>query len=297
MKKKMMVALCCMTMAMGLLTGCTSGTANDTQASSTTEEVEATDSTTSEETESAESENTESEGDEVYGSMEGVKVKIGTSGTFGPFSYYDEDGATLIGYDMDMLAAIQEILGFEIDGEIQAMDYSALTTSVAEGKLDIVAAGLCATDERREVMNFTESYFDSSLSAVVNTSTNTDITGVDSLAGKTIAVEKGTEANMYATENLTDSNLQVFDNITMAYEALEQGKVDALIELTSGCAFYLKTAENSGLEIVGDAFDVGETTYAIALNSEFGYVEEFDAALAILTENGTMDELYTKWCE
>lgn len=82
--------------------------------------------------------------------MEGVTLKVGTSGLFGPFSYYDADGKTLIGYDMDLLTDLQEILGFDIDGGVQAMDYSALTASLAEGKLDVGAAALCATDERKE---------------------------------------------------------------------------------------------------------------------------------------------------
>lgn len=61
------------------------------------------------------------------------------------------DGKTLIGYDVDLLNDLQELLGFEIDGGLQAMDYSALTTSLAENKLDIGAAALCATDERKKL--------------------------------------------------------------------------------------------------------------------------------------------------
>lgn len=271
MKKRIFAILLCVTMTMGMLAGCSS-----------------------EKTESGES---STKADDINGSMKGVKVKVGTSGTFGPFSYYDTDGKTLIGYDMDMLYALQDILGFDIDGDIQAMEYSALTTSVAEGKLDIVAAGLCVTDERKKVMNFTDAYYESSLSVVVNSTKDTGITGEDTLAGKTIAVEKGTEAHLYAQQNLTDSTLQVFDTITTAYEALEQGKVDALIELTSGCTFYLKTAKDTNLKIVGDEFDVGETTYAIALNPDFDYLDEFNEALNILKENGTMDKLNDKWCK
>lgn len=296
MKKKLVSMLCCTVMAVSMLAGC--GNSSETQEkpdqSAQTADSSAKETTVTEE--AVDQGSTETM-DDIRGCMKGVKVRIGTSGTFGPFSYYDTDGTTLIGYDLDMLYALQDILGFDIDGDIQAMDYSALTASVTEGKLDVVAAGLCVTDERKEVMNFTDSYAESSLSVVVNKDTNTDITGVESLSGKTVAVEKGTEAHMYAQQNLTDSDLQVFDNITIAYEALEQGKVDALIELTSGCAFYLKTAENSKLEIVGDEFDKGETTYAIALNKDFDYLDEFNAALNMLKEDGTMDKLYSTWCE
>ena len=54
--------------------------------------------------------------DELKDSMKGVKLKVGTTGLFGPFTYYDEDGKTLIGYDVDLLNDLQELLGFEIDG-------------------------------------------------------------------------------------------------------------------------------------------------------------------------------------
>ena len=53
--------------------------------------------------------------------MKGVKLKVGTTGLFGPFTYYDEDGKTLIGYDVDLLNDLQELLGFEIDGGLQAI--------------------------------------------------------------------------------------------------------------------------------------------------------------------------------
>ena len=95
-------------------------------------------------------------GGTVEGALKGVKITFGTSGLFAPFSYYDDDGTTLIGFDLDFYQALKDYLGFEQEGEIQVMDYSALTTSLAEGKLDIGMAALCATDERKKVMNFTE---------------------------------------------------------------------------------------------------------------------------------------------
>ncbi len=49
----------------------------------------------------------------------------------------------MIGYDLDLINDLQDLLGFEIDGGIQAMDYSALTTSLAENKLDMGVSTLC----------------------------------------------------------------------------------------------------------------------------------------------------------
>lgn len=168
--------------------------------------------------------------DELKDSMKGVKLKVGTTGLFGPFSYYDEDGKTLIGYDLDLINDLQDLLGFEIDGGIQAMDYSALTTSLAENKLDMGAAALCATDERKEVMKFSDIYCDSGQVVMVNKSNDEGIKSVDDLKGKKVAVEKGTASHTYASKNLSDADLEVHDTITTAYESLEQKKVDAVIQ-------------------------------------------------------------------
>lgn len=235
--------------------------------------------------------------EDVTGSMEGVSLKIGTSGLFGPFSYYDTDGTTLIGYDIDLLTKIQEILGFEIEGGMQAMDYSALTTSIAEGKLDLGAAALCATDERKEVMDFSQIYCDSGQMVMINKDAGTGIESVDDLAGKTVAVEKGTASHLYAQKNLTDATLEVHDTITTAYESLEQKKVDAVIQDGPGCAFYIKTTDGTALETVGEEFNQGQAPYCIAYNKDFEYQEQFNAALQMLQDDGTIDELYATWCE
>jgi len=232
------------------------------------------------------------------GALKGVTLKVGTSGLFGPFSYYDQDGTTLIGYDIDLIKALQGILGFEIEGgQIQAMDYSALTASVAEGKLDIAAAALCVTDERKKVIDFSNIYQDSGLVVMVNTDNGSGINSVEDLAGKTVAVEKGTASHAYAQKTLTDSTIQVHDTITTAYLSLEQGKVDAVIQDGPGAAFYIKTATETKLKVVGDEFNQGQSPYAIAFTKGFKYVDLFNAALDELEANGTMDELASKWCK
>jgi polar amino acid transport system substrate-binding protein/glutamine transport system substrate-binding protein len=230
--------------------------------------------------------------------LSGVTLNIGTSGLFGPFSYYADDGKTLIGYDIDLFAELQNKLGFTISGDgIQAMTYSALTTSVGQGKLDLAAAALCVTDERKEVMDFSETYCDSGLAVMINKSANSGITGIDSLAGKKIALEKGTASHAYADKYLQDATVDVHDAITTAYAALEQNKVDAVIQDGPGCAFYIKTNPDSNAEIVGEEFNQGQSPYAVAFKKNFDYGEQFKTALAELKADGTLDRLYEKWCK
>lgn len=244
--------------------------------------------------------------DSVKGSLEGVKLSFGTTALFAPFTYYDTDGTTLIGFDLDLMNALKDYLGFEIDGDIQVMDYSALTTSLAEGKLDFGMAALCATDERKEVMDFTDTYRDSGQVVMINKETSpSEIKDIDTLVkgDYKIAVEKGTASHLYCTNNgVSDDRLEVHDTITTAYESLEQGKVDAVIQDGPNAYYYIKTTDGTKLEVVGDEFNQGQAPYAIAFSKDCaeandGIIDTFNQAIKDLTEDGTMDKLAKEWLE
>ena len=204
MKKKLVAVMMCAAMVAMLGVGCGSKSSDDSSSKSETKKTL-----------------TE---DDIKDSMKGVKLKVGTTGLFGPFSYYDEDGKTLIGYDLDLINDLQDLLGFEIDGGIQAMDYSALTTSLAENKLDMGAAALCATDERKEVMKFSDIYCDSGQVVMVNKS-NEEQKKVDAV------IQDGPGANFYI-KTTPDSNLEVVG------DEFNQGQAPYCVAISKECKYY-----------------------------------------------------------
>lgn len=281
-------------MVMTLAAGCGSSSGSSTGSK---------DKTSAEDSSSSSSSGTDGS---VKGALDGVKLSFGTTALFAPFTYYDKDGTTLIGFDIDLEKALQDYLGFELDGDVQVMDYSALTTSLAEGKLDFGMAALCATDERKAVMQFSDTYCDSGQVVMINKETSPkEITDIDTLidGDYTIAVEKGTASHLYCQNNgVDDSRLEVHDTITTAYESLEQGKVDAVIQDSPNAYYYIKTTDNTKLEVVGDQFNQGQSPYAIAISNDAaerndGLVDIFNQALSDLTDNGTIDELTSTWLE
>lgn len=294
MKKKIISILMTTAMVMTLAAGC--GSSSGSSAGSE-------DKTSAEDSSSSSSSGTDGS---VKGALDGVKLSFGTTALFAPFTYYDKDGTTLIGFDIDLEKALQDYLGFELDGDVQVMDYSALTTSLAEGKLDFGMAALCATDERKAVMQFSDTYCDSGQVVMINKETSPkEITDIDTLidGDYTIAVEKGTASHLYCQNNgVDDSRLEVHDTITTAYESLEQGKVDAVIQDSPNAYYYIKTTDNTKLEVVGDQFNQGQSPYAIAISNDAaerndGLVGIFNQALSDLTDNGTIDELTSTWLE
>lgn len=269
-------------------------------------ESESAETQTEKNTESSETEEVaENSSDEpaCKDALKGVTLAVGTSGTYAPFSYFDDDGKTLQGYDIDFLYELQDILGFDIkDDTIQDMDYQPLGTSLGQGSLDVGAAALCATDVRKEIMNFTDIYFDAGLVVVV-AEDNEDITSVEDLESGdyTIAVQSGTLAYEYATGYLPEESLQTYDSQALAYKAVEDGQADVTIYDQAGTAYSIKTGEIH-LKIVGDEFYTGQAPYAVALSFDIcdkypDIIDDFNEAIAYLQETGKLDEIKAEWCE
>jgi len=245
--------------------------------------------------------------DKLEGALKDYTFKVGTSGTYAPFSYYDADGKTLIGFDMDFLHELQKILGFKIqDDKVQAMDYSPLTTSVAEGKLDIAMAALCATDARKKVMNFTDTYYNAGLSVIVNKETSPkEIKGLDSIKnGKyKIGVQKGDASHLYLTASgIPTDKLEVHDSITTVFESLEQGKIDCMVFDAPGTAYYIAHKKGSKLSLIGDQFAQDQSPYAIALSFDACKKNPklqsiMNAAVKKLKDDGTLAKIEQKWCK
>ena len=258
-------------------------------------------------TEQSAADSTEAAGtsDDYHGCLKGVELSIATSGTYGPFSFFDEDGTTLKGFDVDMLAELQSILGFEIKGDkLQDMDYGPLGTSLSQGQVDVGAAALCATDERKKSMNFSNTYFDAGLKVIVAEDNDTIKTVEDLRSGDyVVAVQSGTLAYEYALGEgaLPESCLQVYDSQALAYKAVEDGQADATIYDVPGTAYSISTGEIH-LKMVGDEFYTGQAPYAIAFSftaceEHPELIDAFNKAIKELEDNGKMAELKSKWCE
>lgn len=244
---------------------------------------------------------------ELKGSMNGITLNVATTGTYAPFTYYAENGDDVIGFDLDVISELQKLLGFEIaNGKIGVMNASTITASLAEGKVDMALAALCATDERKEVMNFSDTYYDAGQIILINKETSpSEIKGIDDLINGTytVAVETGSAAHIYAQKvGISEENIKPYNEGPIAFAALEEGKIDCFIQDAPGIPYYLKTTPNSKIEMVGEQFNRGQSPYAIALSFDVckrysNIVEVINAALYELTDNGTMAMLDQKWCQ
>ena len=154
---------------------------------------------------------------------ESGKLVIGVFSDKKPFGYVDENGEYQ-GYDVYLARRLAEDLGVEL--ELVSVDAPNRVEYLQSAKVDIILATFTVTAERAEVVDFALPYMKVALGVVSPDSAL--ITDVSELRGKTLIVSKGTTAETYFTENELEVNLLKFDTYTEAFNALLDGRGDAL---------------------------------------------------------------------
>ena len=119
--------------------------------------------------------------------------------TFAPFEYIDETTGQPAGFDVDLIHAIAEAAGFEV--EYRNMDWNSLIAALQTGEADLVVSGMTITDERALEVKFSDPYFESGQAWCVEE--GSPIKALDDLAGKTVAVQINTTAD-YAAQKLDE---------------------------------------------------------------------------------------------
>lgn len=170
------------------------------------------------------------------------KIVIGVFSDKKPFGYVDSKG-DYQGYDVYFGNRIAKDLGVEV--EYVPVEAASRVEYLVSNKVDIILANFTVTEERKEKVDFTLPYMKVALGVV--SSDKALITDVEDLKGKTLIVCKGTTAETFFTENYPEVNLLKFDQYTEAYNALLDGRGDALS--TDNTEVLAWAIENEGFSV------------------------------------------------
>jgi len=222
---------------------------------------------------------------------EGKTLVMGTNAEFPPYEFYE--GTEIVGIDVEIAAAICERLGYTL--VIDDMAFDSLIPAVQSGKVDFVMAGMTVTEERQQSVNFSDSY--ATGVQVVIVMEDSDITSVDDLfeGGYAIGVQLATTGDLYATWDLEDTGLCTVDRYNKgadAVEALKAGKVDCVIIDNEPAKAFV--AANEGLVILDTQYAVEDYAIAFSFDDE-DLMDDFNAELAAMKEDGTIDEIVAKY--
>ena len=218
--------------------------------------------------------------------VEAGKLTMATNAAFPPYEM-TTDAGEFEGIDVDTAKAIAEKLGLEL--QIDDMDFDAALLSVQQGKADIVMAGVTVTDERKAVMDFSDSYATGIQSIIVPN--DSDIASPDDLAGKKIGTQRGTTGYIYCSDDFGDENVVAYDDGLTAVQALNNGQVDAVVIDNAPAQEFV--AANPGLKVLDTSY--AEEDYAIGMAKGSALEDAVNKALEELKADGTLQAIVDKY--
>ena len=278
MKKKVMAVLCAAFMAFGLV-ACGANEGNTDTANTDVADDTAAESTI-----------------DISGvtlMSDGV-LTVGAEVGYPPFEDFADDGTTPIGYDVDIITAVADKLGLEVNIINTAWDGIFAGIGV---NYDVACSAITITPERQETMLFSTPYINNYQSVVLRADDDTEITSFNDLDGMSIAVQKETTSDIlmsdYKSTGTIDVQIVANEKITSCFTQLQNGEVDAVVVDSTVADGYVNN--NDTVKIVfKDTAEPEQFGIAISMDNE-ALQTAINAALAELEAEGYIQETYDYW--
>lgn len=215
-------------------------------------------------------------------------LKVGTDATFKPFEYKND--GKYEGFDIDLIEAVAKELGAD-KVEYVDTEFKGLIPGLLAKKFDMVVSAMYITDERKQTINFSDTYFPGGLSIMVKKD-NTAIKGVNDLKGKKASVQIGTKSAKYLEEKYQEVKLVKVETNNDMFMELETGKVDAVVTGLPAARTYAKA--KGTVTVLSDTLT--EEFYGYGMRKEDGELATaVNAALKKVKDNGTYAAIVKKW--
>ncbi len=237
-------------------------------------------------------------GDKPSGSdlktVEPGKLHMSTNAEFPPYEMTTDSGG-FAGIDVEVAEAIAKKLGLEL--VVDDMGFDAALTAVQTGQSDIAMAGITVTEDRLEVMDFSDSYA-TGVQVVIVKSDSPAVQSLDDLAGAAmIGTQKATTGYIYCSDTpenggYGEDHVIAFDTGALAVMALVNGQVDAVVIDNEPAKSFV--AANEGLKILDTEFAVED--YAIGFaKGNTALKDAVNAAMKELKDDGTFQGIVDKY--
>ncbi len=224
------------------------------------------------------------------GTASAENLKVVTDPSFVPFEMMDQETGEMIGFDMEIIAEVAKRAGFEYD--LQTMDFNGIIPALQTGNVDIAIAGITITEEREQIVDFSDPYYDSGLRILVRE--GSDMKELSDLEGKKIGTKIGSTSYDFLMANLeADDGVTPYPGSSDMYMALMSQAIDAVFYDAPNVGYFARTKGEGKVTTVGPLYEGQQ--YGIALVEGSEWVDEVNAALASMKEDGTYKSIYEKW--
>ena len=218
-------------------------------------------------------------------------LKVGMELAYPPFEMSEKDG-TPSGVSVDFAKALGKYLDREVI--IENIAWDGLIPSLKTGKVDLIISSMTITEERKKSIDFSIPYAQSSLAILANK--NSGVASINDLnvAGKKVAVKKGSTGHIYAKDNLSNAEILVFDKEAACVLEVVQGKADGFIydQLT----IYKNYAKNMDTTVpLLKSFQKDFEHWGVAIKQNDPIKKDVDAFIEQAKKDGTFDTFANKY--
>lgn len=220
---------------------------------------------------------------------------MGLDDTFAPMGFRNEKGE-LAGFDIDLANEVAKRLGVKI--EFQPIDWSMKEMELNAGNIDLIWNGYSITAERKEKVNFTNSYLANA--QIIITMADSEINTIADLKDKVVATQAesssldAARAQEGFIESLKNGKLIEYSTFNEVFNDLESGRAEAIIADEVLARYYMKNKGEEQFKVLEE--DLGPEEFGVGLRKEdTQLLESLDATLNEIKEDGTYDEIYSKW--
>lgn len=225
------------------------------------------------------------------GTVSSETLRVVTDPSFVPFEMMDQQTGEMIGFDMEIIREVADRAGFEID--LNTMDFNGIIPALQTGNVDIAIAGITITDQREEIVDFSDPYYDSGLRILVRQGED-GVTELDDLEGKKIGTKIGSTSYDYLMKTLEkDDGVTPYPGSSDMYMALMSRAIDAVFYDAPNVGYFARTRGKGKVKTVGPLYEGQQ--YGIALKNGSEWIDEVNEALASMKADGTYQTIYEKW--
>ncbi len=225
------------------------------------------------------------------GTASAETLRVVTDPSFVPFEMMDPETGEMIGFDMEIIREVADRAGFEVD--LNTMDFNGIIPALQTGNVDIAIAGITITEERQQIVDFSDPYYDSGLRVLVRAD-NDNVEALPDLEGKKIGTKIGSTSYDYLMKSLDENDgVTPYPGSSDMYMALMSRAIDAVFYDAPNVGYFASTKGKGKVKTVGKLYEGQQ--YGIALKKGSEWVDDVNDALAAMKEDGTYKAIYEKW--
>jgi polar amino acid transport system substrate-binding protein len=225
----------------------------------------------------------------------GRTVVIGTDATYPPFESVETGSDKIVGFDVDLMNEIAKLIN--IKPEFKNADFKTIFTALDAKQFDAVMSAATITEERKQVVNFSEPYIEVGQLVVTGANNDTIKSAQDLANGAIVGVQTGTTGEEAAKTDakVPDDKLKRYDTIDLAFADLANNSIDAVVADGPTVGNYTTQPQYQGkLKIVGEPFTTEQ--YGIAVNkADTELLNGINAALTQIKSGNTIQQLKDKY--